>query len=200
MEYLEYVYLTLAGLAVLILLFIAIKFSVLVRNINRQLDLLPPLLTNLKSSSEKLNDNLELTQRTLENLNNLLQELKIVPKVVEELGRSIKDFEAFFKGQVEVLKDDIHFTLEDTRTVLKDVKEVSSELKGKIFKLTQNLDPLLNSITETSETARIFLDNLNNTMKKTFIEVSAITAGVSEIIRGVRRILGFKSKDSITKN
>ncbi|MEM1804277.1 MAG: hypothetical protein QXR80_07245 [Desulfurococcaceae archaeon] len=199
MEYLEYVYLTLAGLAVLILLFIAVKISGLVRNINRQLDLLTPLLTNLKSSSEKLNDNLELTQRTLENLNNLLQELKIVPKVVEELGRSIKDFEAFFKGQIEVLKDDIHFTLEDTRTILKDVKEVSSELKGKTLKLTQNLDPLLNSITEASETARIFLDNLNNTMKKTFIEVGAITAGVSEIIRGVRRILGFKSKELITK-
>jgi len=199
MEYLEYVYLTLAGLAVLILLFIAVKISGLVRNINRQLDLLTPLLTNLKSSSEKLNDNLELTQRTLENLNNLLQELKIVPKVVEELGRSIKDFEAFFKGQIEVLKDDIHFTLEDTRTILKDVKEVSSELKGKTLKLTQNLDPLLNSITEASETARIFLDNLNNTMKKTFIEVGAITAGVSEIIRGIRRILGFKSKELITK-
>lgn len=192
MEYLEYIYLSLAGTAVLILFFIAIKISGLVKNINRQLDLLPPLLMNLRSSSEKLNDNLELTQKTLENLNNLLQELKIVPRVVEELGTSIKELESFFKGQLEVLKDDLHFTLEDTRTILKDVKEVSSELKGKTLKLSHNLDPLLQSISDTTETAKILLDNLNNTLKKTFIEINAITAGVAEIIRGVRKILRIK--------
>lgn len=192
MEYLEYIYLSLAGVAVLILLYIAIKISGLVRNVNRQLDLLPPLLINLRSSSEKLNENLELSQKTLENLNNLLLELKIVPRVVEELGNSVKDLEAFFKGQIEVLKDDLHFTLEDTRTILRDVKEVSSELKGKTLKLSHNLDPLLQSISETSETAKIFLDNLNNTLKKTFIEINAITAGVAEIVKGVRKILRLK--------
>lgn len=192
MEYLEYVYLSLAGIAVLILLFIAIKISSLVKNVNRQLDLLPPLLINLRSSSEKLNENLELTQKTLENVNALLQELKIVPKVVEELGNSIKDFEAFFRGQIEVLRDDIHFAVEDTRNILRDIKEVSSELRGKTLKLSHNLDPLLQSLSETSETAKLFLDNLNNTLKKTFIEVNAITAGISEIVRGIRKIFRLK--------
>lgn len=189
MDYLAYVFLVLAGLAVLILLVMAIKIAKLVKNLNRNLELLPALIMNLKSSSEKLNNNLDLSQRTLENLNHLLGELKIVPRVVEELGNSVKDFEAFLKGQVEVVKDDLHFVLEDSRVVLRDVKEISSEVKEKTLQISQNLDPLLKSLSETVEVSKLFLDNLNNTLKKTYVEISAITTGVAEVFRGIRKLI-----------
>lgn len=189
MDYLAYVFLALAGLAVLILLVMAIKIAKLVKNLNRNLELLPALIMNLKSSSEKLNDNLDLSQKTLETLNHLLGELKIVPRVVEELGNSVKDFETFLKGQVEVVKDDLHFVLEDSRVILRDVKEISSEVKEKTFQVSHNLDPLLKSLSDTVEVSKLFLDNLNNTLKKTYVEISAITTGVTEVFKGIRRLI-----------
>lgn len=186
---LAYVYLVLAIIAVLILFFIALKISKVTKNFNHNLELLPSLLMNLKSSSEKLQENLEVSKNTLERVNQLLEELKIVPRVIEEIGVSIKDLEAFLKGQIETIKDDLHFTIEDLREILKDTKTVSTELKGKTLEISQGVDPLIKSINESANTLKVLLDSVNSTLKKTVIEVNAIGAGISEVLRGLRRII-----------
>ena len=185
---LSYIYLALTVFAVLILFFIALKISQLSKNLNRNLELLPPLLINLKTSSEKLQENLEVSKDTFEKLNHLLEELKIVPRVVEEIGATVKDLEAFLKGQIETIKDDLHFTIEDLRDILKETKSISSELKGKTLQLTQGVDPLIKSLTESATTVKFLLDTVNTSLKKTVIEVNALTAGISEILKGLKRV------------
>ncbi len=186
---LAYIYLVLAIIAVLILFFIALKISKVTKNVNQNLELLPPLLINLKSSSERLQENLEVSKSTLEKINQLLEELKIVPRVVEEIGVTIRDLEAFLKGQIETVKDDIHFTIEDVREILKDTKSVSSELKGKALEITKGVDPLIKTLNDSANTLRVLLESVNSGLKKTVIEINAITAGVSEVLRGLKRIL-----------
>ncbi|MGC8872396.1 MAG: hypothetical protein ACP5QC_05930 [Caldimicrobium sp.] len=185
---LSYIYVALTIFAVLILFFIALKISKLSKNLNQSLELLPPLLLNLKSASEKLQENLEVSKETFEKLNHLLEELKIVPRVVEEIGASVKDLEAFLKGQIETIKDDLHFTIEDLRDILKETKSISSELKGKTLQLTQGVDPLIKSLTESATTVKLLLDTVNTSLKKTVIEVNALTAGISEILKGLKRV------------
>ncbi len=185
---LSYIYVALTIFAVLILFFIALKISKLSKNLNQSLELLPPLLLNLKSASEKLQENLEVSKETFEKLNHLLEELKIVPRVIEELGATVKDLEAFLKGQIETIKDDLHFTIEDLRDILKETKSISSELKGKTLQLTQGVDPLIKSLNESATTVKILLDSLNTSLKNTVIEINAITAGILEILRGFKRI------------
>ncbi len=189
MENIVYIFLGLTILFVFIVLIGVLKLIQTLKNLNQNLELLPPVLLNLKNSSEKLQENLEVSKSTLENLNHLLSELKIVPRIVEEIGASIKDFEAFLKGQVEVVKDDLHFSLEDLREILKDFKGVSLEVSEKTKKLSQSLDPVIKGLSESAQTGAQLLENFNTTLKKTYIEVSAITTGVSEVLRGLRRII-----------
>jgi len=186
---LSYVYLALAVLALLILFYIALKISKVIKNLNQNLELLPPLLMNLRSSSEKLQETLEIMRGTGEKLHTLLEELRVVPRIVEEVGESLKDLEAFLKGQIETVKDDLHFTLEDLRVVVKDTQAISQELKNKTLQVSQGVDPLIRSLTESASTVKLLLDNLNSGLKKTVIEVSAVTTGVSEVLRGLKRLL-----------
>ncbi|BAU23280.1 hypothetical protein THC_0895 [Caldimicrobium thiodismutans] len=189
MENIVYIFLGLTILFVFIVLIGVLKLIQTLKNLNQNLELLPPVLLNLKNSSEKLQENLEVSKSTLENLNHLLSELKIVPRIVGEIGASIKDFEAFLKGQVEVVKDDLHFSLEDLREILKDFKGVSLEVSEKTKKLSQSLDPVIKGLSESAQTGAQLLENFNTTLKKTYIEVSAMTTGVSEVLRGLRRII-----------
>ncbi|MCS7150364.1 MAG: hypothetical protein RMI93_06470 [Caldimicrobium sp.] len=189
MDPIVYIFLGLAILAVLILLFVAIKISGVVRNVNRNLEILPGLIHDLKVSAEKLGENLELSKETLGNLNHILSELKILPRIVEELGSSIKEFESFLKGQIEVVKDDLHYTLEESRDILKDVKALTTEVRDKTLKVTQNFDPLIKSLSETLDTGKHILDSFNIALKKTYVETSAIISGISELFCGIRKIL-----------
>lgn len=186
---LVYVYLVLAIITVLILFFIAFRISKVTKNLNQNLELLPSLLINLKGSSEKLQENLEVSKKTLEKVNQFLEELKILPRVVEEIGVSIKDLEDFLKGQIETIKDDLHFTLEDLREILKDTKTVSSELKGKTLEITKGVDPLIKSFNDSANTIKVFLDSVNTGLKKTALEFNALSAGFSEILRGLKKII-----------
>lgn len=188
MDPIVYIFLGLAILAVLILLFVAIKISGVVRNVNRNLEILPGLIHDLKVSAEKLSENLELSKDTLSNLNHILSELKILPRIVEELGSSIKEFESFLKGQIEVVKDDLHYTLEESRDILKDVKAITTEVRDKTLQVTQNFDPLIKSLFETMDTGKHILDSLNTALKKTYVETSAIISGISELFSGIRKI------------
>ncbi|MCS7198833.1 MAG: hypothetical protein N2327_06310 [Caldimicrobium sp.] len=192
MEILVYVFLGLAILAVLILLIIAVKISTLVKKINRNLEILPGLIAELKTSAEKLNENFDLSKNTFNNLNHILSELKILPKIVEELSMSIKDFEAFLKGQIEVVKDDLHFTLEESREILKDVKTITSEVKGKTLQVAHDLEPLVGSLSETFDLGRQILDDFNRSLKKIYIETSAVITGISELLSGIKRVLRIK--------
>lgn len=189
MENIVYIFLGLTFLFVFIVSIGVMKLMQTLKNLNQNLELLPPVLLNLKSSSEKLQENLEVSKSTLENLNHLLSELKIVPRIVEELGVSIKDFEAFLKGQVEVVKDDLHFSLEDLREILRDFKGVSLEVKEKTKQVSQGLDPIIKGLSESAQTGAQLLENFNTSLKKTYIEVSAITTGVSEVLKGLKRVL-----------
>jgi uncharacterized protein YoxC len=189
MENIVYVFLGLTILFVLIVFLAVLKLNKTLRNLNQNLELLPPILLNIKGSSERLQENLEASQKALENLNHLLSELKILPRIVEEIGVSVKDFEAFLKGQIEVVKDDLHFSLEDLREILKDFKGVSLEVRERTKQVSQSLDPVIKELSESAQTGAQLLENLNTSLKKTYIEVSAITTGVSEVLKGVRRIL-----------
>lgn len=189
MENIVYVFLGLTILFVLIVFLGVLKLIKTLRNLNQNLELLPPILLNIKGSSERLQENLEASQKALENLNHLLSELKILPRIVEEIGVSVKDFEAFLKGQIEVVKDDLHFSLEDLREILKDFKGVSLEVRERTKQVSQSLDPVIKELSESAQTGAQLLENLNTSLKKTYIEVSAITTGVSEVLKGVRRIL-----------
>ncbi len=189
MENIVYVFLGLTILFVLIVLFGVLKLVKTLKNLNQSLELLPPILLNIKGSSERLQDNLEASQRALENLNHLLSELKILPGIVEEIGASVKDFEAFLKGQIEVVKDDLHFSLEDLREILKDFKGVSLEVRERTKQVSQSLDPVIKGLSESAQTGAQLLEGLNTSLKKTYIEVSAITTGVSEVLKGLRRVL-----------
>lgn len=185
----SYIYLGLAILGLLILFFIALKISKVSKNLNQNLELLPPLLMNLKTASERLQENLEVSKGTFEKVNHLLEELRVVPRIVEEIGASVKDLEAFLKGQIETIKDDLHFTIEDFREILKDAKGVTQEIKGKTLQFTEGVDPLIKSVHESAHTLKMLLDSVNTGLKRTLIEVNAITTGISEILKGVKRIL-----------
>ncbi|MFN3921692.1 MAG: hypothetical protein ACK4K4_04775, partial [Caldimicrobium sp.] len=129
MDYVVYIFLGIATLALIILFVLAIKISQLVNRLNNNLILLPSLIEELKFTTGKIQDNLEISKTTLNNLNNLITELKVLPGIIEEVGHSIKDLESFLKGQVEIVKDDLHFVFEDLRDILRDTKNISLEVK-----------------------------------------------------------------------
>lgn len=189
MEYIVYIFLGLSVLALLILFVVAVKISQLVNRLNDSLVLLPALIEKLKSSTEKLQDNLETSKTALENLNHIITELKIVPSILNEVKDTIKDFENFLQGQIEVIKDDLHFTLEDVREILKDTKSVSTEIKNRTLQVSQGLDPLLKELTGTLSLGKQFLEQFNVTIKKAYIEVNALSTGLSEIVKGLKKIL-----------
>ncbi|MFN3407119.1 MAG: hypothetical protein ACK4UR_06235 [Caldimicrobium sp.] len=188
MEYIVYVFLGLAVSALLILFVVAIKVSQLVNRLNDSLVLLPALIEKLKFSTEKLQDNLDVAKGTLENLNQIISELKIVPSILNEVKDTIKDFENFLQGQIEVIKDDLHFTMEDVREILKDTKSVSTEIKNRTIQVSQGLDPLLKEFTSTLSMGKQFLEHFNLSIKKAYIEINAISTGLSEIVKGFKKI------------
>ncbi|MFN4196468.1 MAG: hypothetical protein ACK4FM_00465 [Caldimicrobium sp.] len=189
MEYIVYVFLGLSVVALLILFVIAVKITQLVNRLNDGLVLLPALIEKLKSSTEKLQDNLNTSKGTLENLNHIISELKIVPSILNEIKDTINDFEKFLQGQIEVIKDDLHFTLEDAREVLKDAKSISTEIKNRTVQVSQGLDPLLKEVTSTLSTGKQFIEHFNLTIKKAYIEINALTTALSEIVKGFKKIL-----------
>ncbi len=184
-----YTFLGLAVLFVLIVLIVALKIFKTLKRVDRNLELLSPVVFNLKEVSEKLKDNLDLSKTTLENLNQLITELRILPGIIDEIGKSAKDFFIFLKGQVEIIKDDIHFTLEDTQGIVKDLKEISSKTQEKIAYFSQSVNPLIQKFSETANTLTLLLESLNTGLKKSYIEISAFTTGVSEIVKGLKKIL-----------
>lgn len=189
MEYVVYLFLGISILALIILFVFTLKISQLVNRLNNNLVLIPSLIENLKLTTEKIQDNLEITKTTINNLNNLITELKVLPPIIEEVGHSIKDLEAFLKGQVEVVKDDLHFTLEDLREILKDTKSISLEVKTRTMQVSQGMEPLVNELTESFHLGKQVLEHLNHMLKKTSIEINALSVGVSEVIRGLKKIL-----------
>ncbi len=180
------------GIFLIIFLWLAVNVVKTLRRVNQNLELLPGIIMNLKTTSERANETLETANTSIKNLNSLVEELKIFPKIIAEVGESLKEFEVFLKGQIEVLKDDVHFTLEDSRAILSDFKKVSSEVRTNIEELNQAIHPLIKNVKETAEAGSLILSDLNKSIKTVYVEASALTAGIIEILSGLKKLLGFK--------
>lgn len=189
MDYVVYIFLGIATLALIILFVLAIKISQLVNRLNNNLILLPSLIEELKFTTGKIQDNLEISKTTLNNLNNLITELKVLPGIIEEVGHSIKDLESFLKGQVEIVKDDLHFVFEDLRDILRDTKNISLEVKTRTMQISQGAEPLIKELSESFLLGKQVLEHFNHILKKTYIEINALSAGISEVIQGFKKIL-----------
>ncbi len=182
------------SIAIFLIVFLWLVINIIktLRRLNQNLELLPGVIMNLKTTSERANETLETANASIKNLNSLVEELKILPKIIAEVGESLKEFEVFLKGQIEVLKDDVHFTIEDSRAILSDLKKVSSEVQTNIDELNKAIHPLIKNVKETAETGSLILLDLNKSIKTVYVEASALTAGLTELLSGLKKILGFK--------
>ncbi len=181
-----------AGLFIILFFWLVLSVVNSTKKINQTLSNLTPLINGLQENSARINETLETVKVSLEHLNRLIDELQIVPRVVSEIGESIKDFEGFLKNQVETVKDDLHFTLAETKEVISDLKAVTSETRKRAETLTQSIDPLIRSVKETVDTTNLLLSTYNQKFKGLYVEVSALTAGAKEIIWGIKRLFGKK--------
>jgi len=194
MEFDPTLLIAIVSIAIFLIIFLWLVINIIktLRRVNQNLELLPGVIMNLKTTSEKANETLETANASIKNLNSLVEELKILPKIIAEVGESLKEFEVFLKGQIEVLKDDVHFTLEDSRAILSDLKKVSSEVKTNIDELNKAIHPLIKNVKETAETGSLILSDLNKSIKTMYVEASALIAGLTELLSGLKKILGLK--------
>jgi len=183
---------SLTGILILLLIAVVVVFFALILKLNRLIDKietslspLPEILENLKIGSAKLNTTVETAQETLKNVDELINGLKIFPGVVEELGKSVKDFEEFLKNQVEILSEEVQGISQETKATVSNLRETSEKIK----KVAGSIDPLAESINELSNTGKILIDSLNRQIKGLYVEINAILSGVAEFSKTLKKAL-----------
>ncbi len=155
---------------------------------------------------------LESTEETLGHLQEVVEEVKVLPGAAKELADSMgeiaRDLSEEVKGRLEKL-DLLTETLE--KRLSKEIPALLSEgekaLRG-ANQLIENVDrrlgvleelfaavqDLSRSVKEVSSTAALAVETLNREMRDLVVEFSAATAGVKEGIRVLSRVFRWRSK------
>lgn len=190
METLIFVLIILALILIGFLIYLAFKVNKIVEELHENLSQLPSILEELKGIGGKINENLNTFKLTIENVNNLIVDLKVLPKILEEVGETIKDFKAFLKGQIESVTDEVKFLIEDTKETAHNVREVTDRFRVAV----KSIDPLIEGIRETVQISSTILTSINKEIKKLYIELSALVSGIMEFSKTLKSIISFSKK------
>ncbi len=190
METLIFVLIILALILIGFLIYLAFKVNKVIDELHENLSYLPLILEEFKGTSGKINENLDTFKSTVENINNLVLDLKVLPKILEEIGESVKDFKAFLKGQIESVSDELKFFIEDFKDTAHNVKEVSDKIRVAV----KSVDPLIEVVRETTQTSSTVLTSLNKELKKIYIEISALISGIVEFSKTLKDVLKLWKK------
>ncbi|HBT03497.1 MAG TPA: hypothetical protein DEA54_01665, partial [Thermodesulfobacterium commune] len=85
----------------------------------------------------------------------------------------------------------LQINLEIAKNNLDNIKEVTSQAKEVTEKVSHSLSPMINSLAELSETSKLVLDQINQQIKKVYVEGSSLIYGAKELIQQLKKMIPF---------